>query len=542
MAQRCVACHTEIAWSRAQKRGLHARADYAKCEGCHPDHAGRDFAMVQWEEGSAERFRHERTGYALTGAHASLRCAQCHTAANQKSAVAPKIKKKNRSESYLGLERACASCHRDPHAGRFGAACETCHKTVAWSAMEASTFDHERTRYPLRGRHAELSCAACHDPTHAWGPKPRFDRCDACHKDAHAGTATLAGRSVDCASCHGLASFAPSTYTVAMHDKTAYPLAGKHRQVACATCHRPKDATLQAATGPAGFRFRLKRAACADCHGQPHGSQLAGPQASPACAPCHDLEGFRPSRFSVSSHAKTAFPLLGAHAAAECRACHDVRRTGLAPLAQATVDRAGSAAFALAIPERACADCHGDPHAGRFRASTGCSDCHAQTTFRPSSIGVREHARFSFALEGAHRAVPCADCHKDVRSGALPAGRETSLIRAERRAKPLTFAVPGQACVSCHEDPHAGQFAAPAARARACERCHGLEAFRPAARFDHGRDTAFPLDGAHKGVACARCHATVPATAGGSGGKRVVRYRGVSAACESCHPTSGEKR
>ncbi|HEY6572455.1 MAG TPA: hypothetical protein VI198_03980, partial [Candidatus Eisenbacteria bacterium] len=31
MAQRCLDCHTEIAWSRSQRRGLHARGDYAEC-------------------------------------------------------------------------------------------------------------------------------------------------------------------------------------------------------------------------------------------------------------------------------------------------------------------------------------------------------------------------------------------------------------------------------------------------------------------------------------------------------------------------------
>ena len=542
MAQRCVACHTEIAWSQSQKRGLHARADFAKCETCHPDHAGRGFAMVHWEEGSPDRFRHERAGYELTGAHASVRCAQCHTAANQKSAVAPRIKKKNRSASYLGLERACAGCHRDPHAGRFGATCETCHKTTAWSALEASTFDHDRTRYPLRGRHAGLACAACHDATHAWGPKPRFDRCDACHKDAHAGTATLAGRPADCAACHALGGFAPSTYTIAMHDRTAYPLVDKHREVACTACHRPKDAALSASTGPAGFRFRLQHVACADCHGDPHGTQLAGKSASPTCAPCHDLKGFKPSRFTVAAHAKTPFPLEGAHAKAECRSCHDVRRTGLPVLTN--TGRLGSAGFAMTMPERVCADCHADPHAGRFRASTSCADCHGSDSFRPSLVSVREHARYRFALEGAHRAVPCADCHHDVagRGAALPSGQEASLVRSPRRPTPLTFAVAGQTCASCHEDPHAGQFAVPATRARACERCHDLEVFRPAARFDHGRDTAFPLDGAHRGVACSRCHATVTAASGSESGKRVVRYRGVSPACESCHPTSGEKR
>ncbi|MEK7315733.1 MAG: cytochrome c3 family protein, partial [Candidatus Eisenbacteria bacterium] len=292
MAQRCVACHAEIAWSRAQRRGLHARGDYAECGSCHPDHAGRDFSMVSWEEGSAERFRHERSGYALEGAHATVRCAQCHAAANQKSPVAAKIKKKDRSRSYLGLERACASCHRDPHAGRFGVACETCHRISKWNDLNASTFNHDRTRYPLRGRHALAACADCHDATRAFGPKPRFDRCDACHQDVHAGKATLAGRPTDCASCHDVTTFVTSSYSVAMHARSVYPLEGRHREAACAACHARRPAGIPASSlGAAGVQMRPKHEACADCHATPHGTQLAGNAKALACVGCHDLKG-----------------------------------------------------------------------------------------------------------------------------------------------------------------------------------------------------------------------------------------------------------
>ncbi|HET7903787.1 MAG TPA: cytochrome c3 family protein [Candidatus Eisenbacteria bacterium] len=548
MTQRCVACHGEIAWSRSARRGLHARPEFADCASCHPDHAGRGFAMISWEEGSAERFRHDRTGYALEGSHAVLRCAQCHTPAKQKSAVARRIKMKDRSRSYLGLERACASCHADPHAGRFGLACETCHKVSAWKDLDSKKFNHEWTRYPLRGRHAAVACADCHDETRAWGKKPRFDRCDACHKDAHAGKATLAGRAADCSACHDVSGFAPSSYTAAMHAKSAYPLEGKHRAAACAGCHAKRPAGVPASSlGSAGVLMRPRHDACGDCHGAPHGSQLAVAPAKGAatkggrarkggandpegCLACHDLQGFKPTRYSVAAHATTAFPLEGAHAKAACRVCHDARRAELQPLRDP--QRFGPAGFAMNPAERACADCHSDPHKGRFVA--GCADCHGNVSFRPARLGVAEHERTKFPLRGAHRAVPCVDCHGELKREPP----RSTLVRAARRPADLTFAVAKQACADCHKSPHGDQFDRPAASARACERCHGVDVFHPASRFDHARDTAFPLDGAHRGVACAKCHAADAAVKGA----RVVRYRGVSTKCETCHPVTGAKR
>jgi hypothetical protein len=554
MTQRCVACHTEIAWSRAQKRGLHARPEYGACEKCHPDHAGRDFSMITWEDGSAAKFRHDRTGYALTGAHAALRCAQCHAAANQKSAVAPLIKKKNRAASFLGLETACATCHQDPHAGRFGAACAKCHQTTKWAQMNESTFNHDETRYPLRGRHALVACANCHDETRAFGPKPRFDRCDACHRDVHAGAGTLAGKPADCAACHDVGTFTQSTFTAAMHAKSAYPLVGKHRDVACSSCHLRKPAGIAAASlGDAGVWLHPKHEACADCHGSPHGAQLAGNAKALACVSCHDLDAWKPARFTIADHAKSAFALTGAHLNAACRACHDVGRAGLAPFADAA--RFGKVGFAMTMPERACADCHADPHQGRFAPRSACGDCHTTGAWRPARVGVAEHAKFRFPLAGAHRAVLCVDCHRDLAGRSTPGGGSanagaagarsgtagddrSTLIRATRPVPPLTFAVAKQACADCHAGPHGDQFTKPAARAMACERCHGVEVFRPATGFDHARDTAFPLDGAHRGVPCARCHGPVKSP----NGDRIVRYRGVPTACESCHPVTGEKR
>jgi hypothetical protein len=81
--------------------------------------------------------------------------------------------------------------------------------------------------------------------------------------------------------------------------------------------------------------------------------------------------------------------------------------------------------------------------------------------------------------------------------------------------------------VACHRDPHGGQFASREDRGD-CQHCHGLSAFRPADRFDHNRDTAFKLDGAHARAACERCHPPGP-------GRTGAQYHGISRRCESCH-------
>ncbi|HEX5634715.1 MAG TPA: cytochrome c3 family protein, partial [Gemmatimonadales bacterium] len=77
MARACLGCHREIAALAERERGLHTRERVAECASCHPDHAGRDFAMVSWPEGAPERFDHRRAGWALEQAHARAKCTDC---------------------------------------------------------------------------------------------------------------------------------------------------------------------------------------------------------------------------------------------------------------------------------------------------------------------------------------------------------------------------------------------------------------------------------------------------------------------------------
>lgn len=530
MDRNCLSCHREIRNRIDSKQGLHAGIGNKRCASCHPDHAGRDFQLIFWGDGGIKTFDHARTGWPLDGKHAGLECRACHSAKFQKAEVTKLIRKKPASQSWLGLESRCAACHQDPHRGELGTECAKCHRATSWKEVaDSKTFPHQLTRFPLRGKHASVACASCHDPVKAWGKKPRFDRCDSCHRDPHAGTATLAGARVDCASCHDEGGWSPSTFTVKQHKKTAYPLEGKHASVTCRSCHPgPKPgAKASASLGRTGVNLRPAHAACRDCHPAAHGNQLASRPDKGACESCHTVAGWKPSTFTTAAHDRLAFPLEGAHAGVACRNCHGPVRPGLPPLPAAKVT--GPAKVMLALPETACRDCHADPHGNRYPAGSplgDCRTCHSTTSFHRSLVDVSLHARFSYPLEGAHRAAPCVLCHKEL--DHPPAG--STLIGAPRGLPKLPFSGNRSRCRDCHRNPHGNQFTE-GKGAKDCESCHDTTTFRPAVRFDHDRDARFPLAGAHERVPCARCH---PTGSDASGRPRVL-YKPLASACQSCH-------
>lgn len=571
MDARCLDCHVEIARLRAAGRGLHAREGKGACAPCHPDHAGRDFALVDWRGRGPSGFDHARAGFTLRGRHADLACAACHE------------KKKKGRGRFTGLDPACASCHTDPHRGTLGTSCERCHGETSWrpapgfdhansgfpllgghrsvpcakchrpsevqpkellfkplahgscSACHADphagrfgpncggchvvddwkriapeTFDHARTRFPLAGRHRSVACASCHGPGKGWGKKPPFATCASCHADAHAATATLGGRPADCSACHDTAGWRPSTFDASRHRFGPYPLEGKHASVPCERCHGRGAEGV----GTARVRLRPSHAACRDCHADAHAGVFAARADRGACEACHTVASWSPSKWGAAQHAHLRLALEGRHALVACGACHDPQREWNRRRA---APQDGKARAVLTGVPFACAACHADPHAGRyapkgrFPAPGGCGDCHAVSSFRPSTLGVAAHRPFGFPLEGAHGAVPCGSCHK-------PAPKGASLEIVDTR------------CAACHKNPHGDQFARREDRG-ACEACHDVTAFRPASRFDHAVDASFALDGAHRRLPCVSCHKSP----GQSDPKAPFRWKPVPHRCEDCH-------
>ncbi|MFQ5845671.1 MAG: hypothetical protein ACE5JG_11860 [Planctomycetota bacterium] len=247
------------------------------------------------------------------------------------------------------------------------------------------------------------------------------------------------------------------------HEKeTGFALEGAHRGAACLRCHND--------FGP--VQVYVARG-CGGCHLDPHEGNLGG-----ECARCHGQENWEPEGL-IAEHARTRFPLVGAHAAVACELCH----------------RRGPAGDFRGAPTR-CELCHRQALASAVSPNhlangwvTHCERCHRPTTWRGRGF---IHA---FPLTEGHAGLACTRCHVGGNFGPISAD-----------------------CYSCHQADYqrapnhvANNFS------RTCQSCHGVETWKGAV-FDH----PFPLTGGHAGLACTRCHV------GGNFGP-------ISADCYSCH-------
>jgi len=485
---KCLVCHEPLAKRIAAGKGLHARPDYRDCRKCHVEHQGTEFDLVYWGKPGRAAFDHTLTGHALAGKHARLACDQCH-----------------KTRSFLGAVTECASCHKDEHRGQFaGRACASCHGEQAWKP--APGFDHAKTSWPLTGRHGVVTCERCHS-TRQPDPKQPAEsfrvfrvaagrECASCHADVH-----KARLGSNCVSCHSTSAWKQTKTSGFDHGRTAYPLTGRHATVACEKCHVP------------GRPLRVKHNLCADCHRDAHGGELVRRADGGRCESCHDVQGFRPARYAAEDHAKTAYPLRGAHLAIACDECHRPPSGAAAGVRRASLSGQG-AVVPLKLAATRCFDCHRDPHRGEtaaVAAGNACETCHRVESWREVDF---DHSKTRYPVSGRHAKVACARCH----------------TRAQQ-AEPARLAFKGAAteCAACHSDPHAGQFATSAGGRTACERCHATDSLQ-SARFSHDRDSRYKLDGAHVRLACVTCHKPEMRD-----GKRVVHYKPLPLTCAGCH-------
>jgi hypothetical protein len=134
-----------------------------------------------------------------------------------------------------------------------------------------------------------------------------------------------------------------------------------------------------------------------------------------------------------------------------------------------------------------------------------CASCHTPRSGVDRAAMARRHQMTRFPLSGGHAGLDCESCHQPASQGHL------QFVGTEAE------------CVNCHRtdydnaknpDHKGGGFPTE------CAECHSPTSWA-GANFDHSQ-TAFPLTGAHRGVACQSCH--------GDG-----VYAGKSTDCSSCH-------
>jgi hypothetical protein len=169
----CTSCHADPHQGQFQEvmRQLGLNRKPQECEACH--------SAESWSEFS--RFDHSKTGFPLSGAHATTKCTTCHQL--------PKSTGVPTSANFKAAPVKCEACHSDVHGMQFAKAgvtsCASCHDSRKW---KPSVFDHDQqTSFALLGAHRKVRCEACHKPTRMvngnavlfYRPTPRD--CAACH-------------------------------------------------------------------------------------------------------------------------------------------------------------------------------------------------------------------------------------------------------------------------------------------------------------------------------------------------------------------------
>ncbi len=398
----CEKCHKpDVAGGPARFKDMH----FSTCTACHLDpHHGafkqtceQCHSTAGWKKvmpGFA--FDHSKTKYPLLGKHTALNCTSCHVGGDFKKPLA--------------FEN-CSDCHTaDPHKGQFAARpkkgeCSECHVVEGWKPSLFGVKEHATSKYSLEGKHGQVTCVKCHIPAGKDTVyKLGFANCTDCHKDAHDAQFARAPHQNRCENCHTVADFHRSSFTIAKHKETRFPLTGSHAAVPCTECHK---------TGAAGrtdkvIPFHFEDRNCTACHVDPHHGEFKDrmerrrADGTPfGCEACHstrtwrDVQGF--------DHSKTSFPLVGAHRAVACEACHK--------------PQPGLRQTQFKGAPHACEACHADPHGGQFPVQEGktpCASCHNEQRWVPSTFD--HEMRTQFPLKGGHMGVDCDKCHRLTRT------------------------------------------------------------------------------------------------------------------------------
>jgi hypothetical protein len=363
----CVGCHKKDDDGAKGHKGQFGE----KCESCHNAKA--------WKPST---FNHDiDTKYVLRGKHRNTKCGDCHTG--------PLYKTKTATD--------CFSCHKkdDKHEGTLGKDCGACHTERDWK--EKAKFDHDKTDFPLKGKHDEIKCDACHK-SKLFKEAPKT--CIGCHKKDDKHEATLGEA---CGDCHGERDW-KTTKGRFDHDKTKFKLRNAHAaaKVKCDACHKDLKS------------FRKTATDCYACHQKDdkHEAQL-GRQ----CESCHTDRDWKVPGYD---HNKTRYPLLGKHMKVACKDCHATPR-----YRDAAKD---------------CYACHKKEDKHKLVFGTKCESCH---NARGWVIWDFDHdRRSSYRLEGKHRKVACEACHVKP----APAGKGFAPLPSD--------------CLSCHrkDDVHDGGF------------------------------------------------------------------------------------
>jgi len=354
MADRCTACHTDIAGDMRNVATVHGTLMHDEpdlgCRHCHPEHRGPDAQLTVFSDAS---FPHEVVGFSLKGhpqtaADEPFVCDDCHAG----------------DITTFDL-KTCDTCHREEELGymtahtlSFGSDCLDCHDGVD---RLGKNFDHNVFSFQLTGQHVGLACVQCHVNARGFGDfAVTLQDCNSCHhaEEPHEGRFGL-----DCGECHTAEGWSPAKFD---HNLSVFKLEGEHAEAECDECHVDRQ-------------FKGTPMDCYACHQEDdeHNGEYGTD-----CSVCHTPSDWEDADFD---HNLTKFPLIGGHAGVGCQECHS------------------SGQFAGL--SRTCVNCHGDPayHAGLF--GQNCVGCHTVNNWSARYDGPHP------AISRNHEGAGCRDCH-----------------------------------------------------------------------------------------------------------------------------------
>lgn len=491
-------------------------------------------------------FDHVKTGFNLTGAHTSVRCASCHI-----------------NNVLKGTPRDCATCHMvgNPMGAstkplthmNTSVQCDNCHRTLQWSP---AFFSHIGL--------ADGSCSTCHDGNKAKG-KPNN------HMMTNA----------DCSGCHVTVSF------VTLKSSANIPLPSGHFPTTqfCGACH------VGASFLPGKMNHFGITGNCVSCHNgtpwlgvTPRSKQDASPAhmaTSSPCETCHtSTSTFLVANLTLppAGHIPSAQPCSTCHAAGfgpnsgvmshtgivtGCANCHNGQSFPVGPVSALSKPTTSPAHLPTSMP---CETCHspastssggftGDPklimkHTGIV---SGCSNCHNDGS---SFAGVTNIVtKSSFSLHMVTN-LDCSSCHtstttfKGASGGILPTGHVPTAQPCSichTLPSPNTYGpnsgfsmgtygmnhvgiVAG--CISCHTGqnflgttPVSKNPATHMQTTQDCYKCHSSTT-----TFLGASPTALPAGHLPTTQTCVTCHA-----AGYGSGSGVMNHVGIVNNCIQCH-------
>jgi hypothetical protein len=207
------------------------------------------------------------------------------------------------------------------------------------------------------------------------------------------------------------------------HNRTSFPLDGRHRTVPCESCHLKG---VYKGTPPR----------CYDCHWVRRQDDRYRLQLGAQCETCHKPAAWTAVQFQHAAVAR-GFQLVGRHASLPCTSCH-----------ANNVYRGTS---------RDCVGCHlsdyqgtSSPNHAGAGFSTTCNTCHR------AADSAWQQGRFAHRFpitSGSHR-QPCSTCHQSSTSYQVftcLVCHEHDRVRMDDKHKERTgYRYDSVACYSCH--------------------------------------------------------------------------------------------